>query len=309
MESVPGAVATGLAPASSDAATNDRFRTRLRHYPVATASGTDLIPQSRHYRLCACIECTARTDLSCFPQMRKVNRLILAALVISSAAICHAQNQPQTKRNDRPPETGATTPPRKENKKPPDPTRYWWEFTKPEFLVSHIVIEHDASGRGKITFEHRGEATPIVEPIELSISALSRVLGLWSDLRFLDSNENYQTAKSFAHLGTYHLRMDDGQRKRTAEFNWSDNKRAWTLTNEYRRVSNQAILVFDLKLAREMQPLNAPGLMDEMEWDLTRGELSDPNQLVPLLKDLLTDERIPLIARNHADRLLKKIEK
>jgi hypothetical protein len=241
--------------------------------------------------------------------MRKLNRLILAALVISSAAICHAQNQPQTKRNDRPPETGASTPPRQENKKPPDPTRYSWEFTKPEFLVSHIVIEHDASGRGKITFEHRGEATPIVEPIELSISALGRVLGLWSDLQFLDSNENYQAAKNFAHLGTYHLRMDDGQRKRTAEFNWSNNKPAWTLTNEYRRVSNQAILVFDLKLAREMQPLNAPGLMDEMEWDLTRGELSDPYQLVPLLKDLRTDERIPLIARNHAGRLLKKIEK
>jgi hypothetical protein len=241
--------------------------------------------------------------------MRKLNRLILAALVILSTAICHAQNQPQTKRNDRPPETGASTPPRQENKKPPDPTRYSWEFTKPEFLVSHIVIEHDAGGRGKITFEHRGEATPIVEPIELSISALGRVLGLWNDLRFLDSNENYQARKSFAHLGTYHLRMDDGQRKRTAEFNWSDNKPAWTLTNEYRRVSNQAILVFDLKLAREMQPLNAPGLMDEMEWDLTRGELSDPYQLVPLLKDLLTDERIPLIARNHAGRLLKKIEK
>lgn len=231
------------------------------------------------------------------------------ALVILSAAICHAQNQPQTKRNDRPPEPGATPPVRQENKKPPDPTRYSWEFTKPEFLVSHIVIEHDASGRGKITFEHRDEATPIVEPIELSTAALGRIFGLWSELRFLDSNENYQTAKSFAHLGVYHLRMDDGQRKRTAEFNWSDNRQAWTLTNEYRRVSNQAILVFDLKLAREMQPLNAPGLMDEMEGYLKRDDLSDPYQLVPLLRDLFTDERIPLIARNHADRLLKKIEK
>ena len=241
--------------------------------------------------------------------MRKLHRLILAALVILSSAICHAQNQPQTKRNDRPAEPGATPQPRPENKKPPDPTRYAWEFRQPEFLVSHIVIEHDASGRGKITFEHRGEATPIVEPVELSISALGRVLGLWSDLQFLNSTEDYQAAKNFAHLGVYHLRMDDGQRKRTAEFNWSDNRQAWTLTNEYRRVSNQAILVFDLKLAREMQPLNAPGLMDEMEGDLTRGDLSDPYQLVPFLKELLTDERIPLIARNHADRLLKKIEK
>ncbi len=241
--------------------------------------------------------------------MKKLNLLILAALVILSTAICHAQNQPQTKRNDRPPETGATPQPRPENKKPPDPTRYSWEFAKAEFLVSYISIEHDASGRGKITFEHRGEATPIVEPIELSISALGRVLGLWSDLQFLGSNENYQAAKNFAHLGTYHLRMDDGQRQRTAEFNWSDNKQAWALSNEYRRVSDQAILIFDIKLAREMQPLNAPELMNEMEMYLKRGGLSDPHQLVPLLNDLRTDERIPLIARNHADRLLKKIEK
>jgi len=48
MESVPGAVATGLTLATSnDAAPNDWFRTRLRLYPVATAPGTDLIPQTK----------------------------------------------------------------------------------------------------------------------------------------------------------------------------------------------------------------------------------------------------------------------
>ena len=58
-----------------------------------------------------------------------------------------------------------------------------------------------------------------------------------------------------------------------------------------------------------MQPLNAPQLMNEMETLLTRDGLSDPHQLVPLLTELRTDERIPLIARNHADRILKKIKK
>ena len=141
------------------------------------------------------------------------------------------------------------------------------------------------------------------------MSALGRVLGLWTELRFLDSNENYQAAKNFAHLGTYHLKMDDGQRRRTAEFNWSSNKEAWALANEYRRVSDQAILIFNLKLAREIQPLNSPQLLNEMETLLTRDGLSDPFQLVPLLNELRTDERIPLIARNHAVRILKKIEK
>jgi len=42
---------------------------------------------------------------------------------------------------------------------------------------------------------------------------------------------------------------------------------------------------------------------------LNRNEVSDPAQLVPLLSDLANDERIPLIARNQAARLLKKLKK
>ena len=236
------------------------------------------------------------------------SKLLLTALLILSAAFLSFSQE--TKRNDRPQNAEApVTQRREDNKKPPDPTRYSYEFAKAEFLISHVVIEHDALGRGKITFERRGEETAIVEPIELSISALGRVLGLWTQLHFLDSNENYQTPKSFAHLGTYKLHMDDGQRRRTAEFNWSNNKEAWSLANEYRRVTEQAILIFNLKLAREMQPLNAPQLLNEMEMLLNSNGLSDPYQLVPLLTELKTDEHIPLIARNHADRILKKIEK
>ena len=237
----------------------------------------------------------------------KSKLLSMALLILGAASLSFPQ---ETKRNDRPQEAGKPAAPRREdNKKPPDPTRYSYEFAKAEFLISHVVIEHDALGRGKITFERRGEDTPIVEPIELSISALGRVLGLWTELHFLDSHENYQSPKNFAHLGTYKLHMDDGQRRRTAEFNWSNNKEAWSLANEYRRVTDQAILIFNLKLAREMQPLNSPQLLNEMETLLTRDGLSDPYQLVPLLTELKTDERIPLIARNHADRILKKIEK
>lgn len=235
-------------------------------------------------------------------------RLLISTLFILSVALL-AFGQDPAKRNDRPQEPNSTPQRREENKKPPDPTRYSYEFSQPEFVIRHIVIEHDALGRGKITFERKGEETPIVEPVELSTGALGRIFGLWTDLRFLDSDENYQAAKNFAHLGTYSLHMDDGQRKRTAEFNWSGNKEAWALVNEYRRVSDQAILIFNIKIAREMQPLNAPQLLNEMESLLTRDGLSDPYQLVPLLTELKTDEHIPLIARNHADRILKKIEK
>ena len=234
--------------------------------------------------------------------------LLIGALTLGAWLITSAQETP--KRNDRPQESSTpATSQRRDDKKQPDATQYSYEFAQKEFVVNHIVITHDALGRGKITFQRRSEPAAIVEPVELSAAALGRVFGLWTDLRFLDSNENYQSDKNFAHLGTYKIGMDDGKRKRTAEFNWSGNKAAWALAREYRRVSEQAILIFNLKLAREMQPLNTPSLLNEMDSLLRRDELSDPQQLVALLNELKTDEHIPLIARNHADRLLKRIEK
>ncbi len=232
--------------------------------------------------------------------------LLLCALILFTSSSA------QEKRNERrPAEPTATPRVEKESQALPPANiavRYTYEFNQPDFVVSHIVVQHDATGHGEITFTQRTE-TPIVEPIQLSAAAMSRILGLWRDLHFLDSNENYQAAKSFAHLGTYKISMDNGTNRRTAEYNWSDNKTAWALTAEYRHVADQAILVFNIKLAREMQPLNAPGLMTELDSMLTRNELSDPKQLVPLLIELKSDEHIPLIARNHADRILKRIEK
>jgi hypothetical protein len=217
--------------------------------------------------------------------------------------------QEKDKRNDRRPETVPAAQPQVETNKSSDKTAYTYEFTQREFLISHIMIEHDQSGRGNVTFERRSETDPIVEPVELSKAAMNRIFALWSTLKFLDSTENYQASKNFAHLGTYRLGMNDGSRKRTAEFNWSSNKEAWELAMEYRRVADQAILIFNLNIAREMQPLNAPQLLKEMEILLSRNGLSDPQQLVPLLTELRTDEHIPLMARNHAERILKKIEK
>lgn len=236
-------------------------------------------------------------------------RLSCAALLILGIVVL-SFGQNQTKRNDRPsPESKPTPTTSEENKKQSEATRYSYDFAQPKFLIRHIVIQHDAFGRGQVTFERQGEETPIIEPVELSTAAWGRIFGLWKELRFLDSDENYQAPKQFPHLGTYKLHMEDGQRQRTAEFNWSRNKQAWALANEYRRVADQAILIFDLKLARELQPLNTPQLMKLMETLLTRDGLSDPKQLVSLLNELRTDEHIPLIARNHAARILKKIEK
>jgi hypothetical protein len=234
-----------------------------------------------------------------------------AAFIVLIAAVFGAAPNiaAQTKTNVRKAETAPPASKTEENKKPADTTRYSYEFTQPEFTVRHIVIDHDATGRGKVSFERKGEEIAIEEPIELSTAALARILSAWTELRFLESTENYQADRQFPHLGTMRLKMEHDSQKRTAEFNWSNNKSAWALANEYRRLADQTVLVFDISVARESQPLNMPKLMEEVELRLRLNGLSDPKQLIPLLQDISTDEHIPLIARNHALRLIKKIEK
>jgi hypothetical protein len=186
---------------------------------------------------------------------------------------------------------------------------YFYEFSQPEFFIRHIVIEHNEKGAGKITFERKDEETSIVEPVEISPAVWARILSHWQALRFLDSDTEYQADKQFPHLGTMRLSMTQGARRRTTEFNWSNNSNASALVNEYRKVADQAIAVFDISVARENQPLNTPKLMEHLESLMKRNWLSDPQQLIPLLKEISIDEHLPLIARNHAARLLKKLEK
>ena len=231
-----------------------------------------------------------------------------AALLILSAAISiYAQDQSGVKHNARPQQSAAAAVVPDASKE--TGVKYTYEFSQPKFVVGHIVIEHDDNGRGTVTFQRLNEDTAVVEPLNLSSSALERIKSAWRALQFLDSTTDYQADKQFPHLGTMKIGMQQGERKRVAEFNWTNNTDASTLINEYRKAADQAILIFDISIARENQPLNAPKLMEAMESLLKRDALSDPKQLLKLLQEMSTDEHIPLIARNHALRLIKKIQK
>ena len=240
---------------------------------------------------------------------KAILRIIFAALLISGAAICAGAQDKNgaVKQNTR--EQAAKPQTAMHSNTPAEDASYSYEFQKANFFIRHIVIKHDAGGRGEITFERQGDVEPIVEPFEFSESSRARIAALWNALHFLDSNSNYQSEKQFPHMGTMRLGMTKGAQQRIAEFNWTNDPNAKALTNEYRRISNQVIFVFDIGVARENQPLDSPKLLDVLDGFINRNELSDPQQLVPLLRELSADERLPLMSRNHAERILKKLEK
>lgn len=212
---------------------------------------------------------------------------------------------PTAKRNERPQNGSNTTSKNQAAFKP----NYVYEFDQPEFVVSHVVIEHDEAGNGKISFMKRGLDAPESDPIVLSKATMDKIKAALTALNFLDSTETYQTPRDYSHMGNTTLTYRKDGRERTVKYNWTDNKDAKVLMDEYRKISNQYVWQFDMLVSRENQPLNAPGLMDVLDSYFRRDEISDPPQMLPLLKELSNDERIPLIARNHATKLAEKIEK
>jgi len=110
-------------------------------------------------------------------------------------------------------------------------------------------------------------------------------------------------------MGNVAITLRNAGRERTAKYNWTSNKDAKFLMDEYRRLANQALWVFDFDLARKNQPLETPKLVESLDSLLKRAEISDPSQLLPFLTAVGNDERVPLIARNRAGKIVKQIEK
>jgi hypothetical protein len=187
---------------------------------------------------------------------------------------------------------------------------YFYEFAQPNFYVTKIFIEHDETGKGKITFMKKDYEESVTDPVQLSPGTLEKIKAAFETLKFLDSKEEYQDLeRNYSHLGEIKLKIKKDGRERAAGFNWTKNESAKLLMDEYRRVANQYVWIFDINLARQNQPLESPGLLDTLDGYIRRNEISDPPQMIPFLQKLTNDERIPLIARNHATRLIKEIEK
>lgn len=227
-------------------------------------------------------------------------RIIFVVLIsLFAAFVCVAQ-----KKNERP----AVNAPKAEVPVAGAPS-YSYRFERPGFLTSMMHLEHDGSGKGKITFLRDGNDEEITENVKLPATVVEKIDALYTTLKFLDSTENYQYEHDRSTMGNNTFTLTRDGRTRTAKFNWSTNEDAKALMVLYRGIGYEMVWKFEVELARENQPLETPSLMQEMESYLRRNEIADPTSLLPYLKNITTDERFPLMARNRAESMIKQIEK
>ena len=258
---------------------------------------------------------------------RKLVPFLITASLLTAAAVAQTKKKPVVNKPTAQPVVVKPQPapeptPENKSKKNERPTFvdqtpkipaftpvYFYEYSRPGFLVGKVWIEHDENGKGKITFQKQEFDEMITDPIELSPGTMAKLKEAFANLNFLDSTESYQYEKDYPHMGNVVITVKKDGKSRTAKYNWTVNKDAKQLMDTYRGIGQEYVWRFDINLAMEMQPLQTPSLMDEIGLYVNRNEIPDPPHLIPILLKLSNDERMPLMARNRASKLIKEIEK
>ncbi len=186
--------------------------------------------------------------------------------------------------------------------------RYHYIFENDRFTTPLQEVEFDGDGQGKFRFK-RKDSDEIINKLAVSSAVRSQIQMILDELNFLASEEDYQHKKDFSHLGKMTITYARGGKERTVSFNYTDNQGMSRLSDIFRNLITQETRIFELETVLANDPISMPAQLRLLESELRSKRIADPHRYEPMLRDLRLDESVPLIARNHAERLLQMIKK
>jgi hypothetical protein len=191
----------------------------------------------------------------------------------------------------------------------PAEAKFSYKFENQRFYIPLIEIDFDAKGEGELRFK-RGESDEIIDlKLKLLPETVAYIRELYDRARFLETEENYQDKKDHSNLGWVTLTLKAGERQRSAKFNYTANLDIKQVADIFRALANQQTDLFDIETALQYQPLDVPGKIEILESDLKLERIAEPQQVLVTLQEIVKNDTAPLIARNHAKRIIEAIEK
>jgi len=184
-----------------------------------------------------------------------------------------------------------------------------YRFENPRFIIPLMEVDVASDGGGQVRFK-RGESDEIIDfNLKISPSTLVRIRQLLNGSNFFTSNEEYQTKRDFSYLGWMTISARQGERERTVRFNHTENLEIKEMADIFRGIATQGMHLFNIETSQQYQPLDLPGQLQALENDLRLQRLAEPERMVPVLREIAGNDSAPLIARNHATRIVSAIEK
>ena len=186
---------------------------------------------------------------------------------------------------------------------------YSYKFENPRFDLRVIEIDLNSNGTGELRFT-RGTSDEVLDcKVKLLPATIARISSLFEASGLLASNTEYQDKKDFAHMGWVTLGARRGTLERKTRFNSTSNIHIKTLGEIFRAIASQEISLFDIENAERYQPLDLPRQLETLANDLRLERIAEPERLLAALNEIAADDIQPLIARNHARKIIEDIKK
>jgi hypothetical protein len=182
-----------------------------------------------------------------------------------------------------------------------------YKFEGPRFYLRIIEIDVGSNGTGDLKFT-RGESDEVLDcKVNLQPPTVARIRQLYEASNFLASDTAYQDKRDMSHLGWITIGAKQAGRERKVRFNYTTNALVKELQDIFLGIAWQEIALFDIDNAERYQPLDLPKQLEILENDLKLGRIAEPIRVLTHLKEIAGDDSQPLIARNHAKRIVKAI--
>ncbi|MBI4164497.1 MAG: hypothetical protein HY508_02050 [Acidobacteria bacterium] len=162
--------------------------------------------------------------------------------------------------------------------------------------------------RGAAVYEGRKLDDPsLPRQLQLTEATTRRIFELAAALNNFDAEE-LESYKKVANLGHKTLIYDDGRQKHKVEFNYTQRSVARDLVDILEGISNVAQYIATLEHSIQFDHLSLPTQLRQIQVDLERRALADPELMAPTLEKIVRNPRFLHLAQSRAQTILDRLQ-
>lgn len=169
----------------------------------------------------------------------------------------------------------------------------------------YVYIRVDTSGKG--IYEGRSlESKPHPEALLFGKMFTKRLFVLTEELNYF-RGLRFKSQKRFANVGEKTLIFRDSGREHKVVYNYSNNRNLRELESLFEKIVNVQQHLALLQHALKFDRLGLATHLRKIQVDLKKKAIADPQQLVPTLKQIVSNPRLLSLAQNRAQSILEKL--
>lgn len=238
-----------------------------------------------------------------------LNKIIQAMLLLSAVlltVLTAAAQVPKVDPSKQPAEPGMTAPP----PTVPTVTFTWMTPTPPNAPAHHYSLVVQSTGRAAYTsvgpvLPDATSGAPYMEKFEVTAPTRERIFQLAEQANYFQGDFDFKKHR-IADSGTKTLSYADPHQQHTTTYNWSENPAIQDLTKIFQGMVNTEESARRMLYYRRYDKLGLEPELQRLEDMAKSGDAIELQSIAPLLQQITQDSSVLHVARQRAERLLKK---